>query len=145
MVLVGVVLKGSLGGTTFWWMYKVYSSCGFQQGNNIGNTSSTCRYYTLINFIRCNDSYPISILSLIFLYHPYIPSFLIQRNFYFLVSFLFLLHACMYSHQVYNSNGGLAPKIGFLVMQGWMVSSLYNVLWECIVVAYTQTTLFTNI
>ena len=85
----------------------------------------------------CSDSYPIFILSLFFLYHPYIPSFLIQRIFYFLVSFLFLLHACMYSHQVYNSNGGLAPKIGFLVVQGWMVIPFYNVLWECIVVVYT--------
>ena len=60
----------------------------------------------------CSDSYPIPILSLFFLYHPYIPYFLIQRIFHFLVSFLFLLHACMYSHQVYNSNGGLAPNIG---------------------------------
>ena len=34
---------------------------------------------------------------------------LFNSYFYFLVSFLFLLHACM-SHQVYNSNGGLAPK-----------------------------------
>ena len=106
MVFVGVVLKGSLGGTTFWWIYKVYSSCGFQQGNNIGITSSTCRHYTLSNSIMCSDSYPIPILSLFFLYHPYVPYFLFQRIFfYFLVSFLFLLHACMYSHQVSNSNG----------------------------------------
>ena len=40
----------------------------------------------------------------------------IQRIFHFLVSFLFLLHACMYSHQVYNTNGGLAPKIGLLFL-----------------------------
>ena len=33
----------------------------------------------------CSDSYPIPILSFFFLYHPYIPSFLIQRIFYFLV------------------------------------------------------------
>ena len=105
VVLVGVVLKGSLGGTTFLWVYEVYSSCSFQQGDNIGITSSTCRHCTLT--IICGDSYPIPILSLFFLYHPYILYFLIQRIFHFLVSFLFLLHACMYSHQVYNSNGGL--------------------------------------
>ena len=57
-------------------------------------------------------SYPILILSLFFLYHPYIPYFLIQRFFLFSSLLPFLLHACMYSHQVYNSNGGLAPKIG---------------------------------
>ena len=69
----------------------------------------------------CNDSYPIPILSPFLLYHPYIPHFLIQRIFPFLVSFLFLLHACMYSHQVSNSNSGLAPKIGLLLGQSWMV------------------------
>ena len=42
-------------------------------------------------------------------------------NMQFLLSFLFLLHACMYSHQVYNSNGGLAPKIGLLLRPSWMV------------------------
>ena len=26
-------------------MYNVYSCCGFQQGDNIGITSSTCRHY----------------------------------------------------------------------------------------------------
>ena len=71
-----------------------------------GIASSTCKHT-----VMCSDSYPIPVLSLFFLYHPYIPYFLIQRIFHFLVSFLFLLHACMYSHQVYNSNGGLAPKI----------------------------------
>ena len=35
----------------------------------------------------CNDSYPIPILSPFFLYHPYIPYFLIQRIFHFLVNF----------------------------------------------------------
>ena len=62
--------------------------------------------------------YPIPILSLSFIYHPYIPYL---STVYFLVSFLFLLHACMYSHQVYNSNGGLAPKIGLVLGQSWMV------------------------
>ena len=57
----------------------------YTAGNNIGITSSTCRHYTLINSIMCSDSYPIPILSLFFLYHPYIPSFLIQRIFHFLV------------------------------------------------------------
>ena len=33
----------------------------------------------------CSDSYPIPILSLFFLYHPYIPYFLIQRIFHFLI------------------------------------------------------------
>ena len=33
----------------------------------------------------CSDSYPIPILSLFFLYHPYIPYFLIQKCFHFLV------------------------------------------------------------
>ena len=88
-------------------LYKVYSSCGFQQGNNIGITSSTCKHCTLSNYTMCSNSYPIPILSLFFLYHAYIPYFLIQRIFYVLVSFPFLLHACMHtrcSHQVYNSN-----------------------------------------
>ena len=74
----------------------------------------------------CSDSYPITILSL-FLYHPYIPYFLIQRIFHFLVSFLFLLHTCMYSHQVYNSNVGLAPKIGlstWIKLNGYSYSYL---------------------
>ena len=87
----------------------------------IGITSSTCKHCTLSNSIICSDSYPIPILSLFFLYHPYIPYFLIQRIFHFLVFFLFLLHACMYSHQVYNSNGGLGPKIGLVLGQSWMV------------------------
>ena len=30
---------------------------------------------------------------------------------HFLVSFLFLLHSCMYSCKVYNTNVGLTPKI----------------------------------
>ena len=33
----------------------------------------------------CSDSYPIPVLSLFFLYHPYILYFLIQRIFHFLV------------------------------------------------------------
>ena len=79
----------------------IYLSCCFQQGNNnIGIASSTCRHCTLSNSVMCSNSYPIPILSLFFLYHPYIPYFLIQRIFHFLFSFLFLLHACMYSHQV---------------------------------------------
>ena len=78
-------------------------------------------YIFLLNSIMCSDSYPIPILSLFFSYHPYIPYFLIRRILYFLVSFLFLLHACMYSHQASNSNGGLAPKIGLLLGQSWMV------------------------
>ena len=53
-------------------------------GDNIGITSSTCRHYTLSNSIMCNDSYP-SLSCLLFLYHPYIPHFLIQRIFHFLV------------------------------------------------------------
>ena len=36
----------------------------------------------------CSDSYSIPILSLFFLYHPYIPYFLIQRIFHFLVLFV---------------------------------------------------------
>ena len=85
----------------------------------------------------CSDSYPISILSLFSLYQPYITSFLIQRIFLFSSLVPFLLHACMYSHQVSNSNGGLAPRIGLLLVQDWMVIPLYNVLWKCIVVVYT--------
>ena len=57
----------------------------YTAGDNIGITSSTCRHYTLINSIMCSDSYPIPILSLFFLYHPYIPPFLIRRIFHFLV------------------------------------------------------------
>ena len=104
-------------------MYKIYSSCDFQQGNNIGITSSTFRHYTLSNSIMCSDSYPIPILSLFFLYHPYILCFLIQIIFHFLVSFLFLLHACMYSYQVCNS---LAPKIGLVLGQIWIVIPMKN-------------------
>ena len=94
-----------------------YSSFGFQQGDNIGITSFTCRHCTLSNSVMC-DSYPIPILSLFFLYHPYIPYFLFQRIFHFLVSFLFFT-ACMFSHQVYNSSVGLDPKIG-LDKFGWL-------------------------
>ena len=99
-------------------MYRFYLSCGFYQGDNIGITSSTCRHCTLSNSVMCNDLYPIPILSL-FLYHPYILYFLIQRIFHFLVSLLFLLHGCMYSHQVYNSNVGLVPR------QSWMVIPIH--------------------
>ena len=74
----------------------------------------------------CSDSYPTPILSLFFLYHPYIPYFLIQRIFHFLVSFLFLLHACMYSHQVYNTYVDLAPKIG---LSTWTKSDGYSYLY----------------
>ena len=102
-------------------MYKVYSSCGFQQGDDIGITSLTCRHCTLSNSIICSDSYPIPILSFIPSLYPLLFN---SKNFYFLVSFLFLLHACMYSHQVYNSNGGLAPKIGLVLGQNWMVISM---------------------
>ena len=106
---------GRCGSQRFaWWhygVYKFYLSCGFQQDDNIWITSSTCRHCTLSNSVMCSDSYPIPILSFFFLYHPYIPYFLIQRIFHFLVSFLFLLHACMYSHQVHHSNVGLAPRI----------------------------------
>ena len=87
----------------------------------MGITSSTCRHYKLSNSIMCSDSYPIPILSLFFLYYPHIPSFLIQRTFLFLVSFLFLQHGCMYSQQVSNSNSGLALKIGLLLGISWMV------------------------
>ena len=76
-------------------MYKFDSSCGFQQGDKIGIASSNCRHCTLSNSIMCSDSYPIPILSLFFLCHPYIPYFLLQRICYFLVSFLFYcMHAC---------------------------------------------------
>ena len=46
---------GRCGSQRFaWWDYfwmgdKVYTSCGFQQGDNIGITSSTCRHCTLSN------------------------------------------------------------------------------------------------
>ena len=63
-----------------WWHHFLIGveslfTCGFQQGDNIGITSSTCRHCTLSNSIICSDSYPIPILSLFFLYHPYIPYF----------------------------------------------------------------------
>ena len=132
MVLVGVVLKDLLGGTTSRWVYRFYSSFGFQHGDNIGIISSTCRHCTLSNSVMCSDSYPIPILSLYFLYHPSIPYFLIQRIFHFLVSFLFLLHACMYSHQVYNSNVGLTPKIGLSTLDGYSYSYVLVVLQKCL-------------
>ena len=111
MVLVGVVLKRFA--TTFLWVYKVYSSCGFQQGNNIGITSSTCRHCTLMH------------TTSLFCLFLFIPS-LYPLVFYSLFSSLlpFLLHACMYSHQVYNSNGGLAPKIAGLSI--WTKSDGYS-------------------
>ena len=77
----------------------------------------------------CSDSYPIPILSLFFLYHPYIPHFLIQRIFYFLVSFLFYcMHAC---------TATMRPIVMVGIMLYAKVSPLYNILWECIVVVYT--------
>ena len=120
-LLLPAVCGGRCGSQRFaWWHYSLMGvkslfRLWFQQGDNIRIASSTCRHCTLSNFIMCSDSYPTSILSLFFLYHPYIPYFLIQRIFHFLVSFLFLLHACMYSHWVSNSNGGLAPKIGLVL------------------------------
>ena len=67
--------------------------------------TSTCRHCTLSNSITCSDSYPIPILSLLFLYPLLLFSSVLR----------FLLHACMYmSHQVNNSYGGLAPKIGLV-------------------------------
>ena len=93
----------------------------------------------------CSDSYPIPILSLFFLYHPYIPYFLIL--YYSLLPFL--LHAFMYCHQVYNSKGGLAPKIGFstwTMLDGYSYEQAlprYVQLIENAVV-YTKCTLFTN-
>ena len=104
--LLGTVIKRPFLASEHRGRDPTWFSCGFQQGDNIGITSSNCRHYTLINSIMCSDSYPIPILSLFFLYHPFIPSFLIQRFFHFLVSFLFLLHACMYSHQASNTNSG---------------------------------------
>ena len=111
------------------------------------------RHCTVTISIMCSDSYPIPILSLFFLYHSYIPYFLIQRIFHFLVSFLFLLHACLYSYQVSNSNSGLAPKIGLLLGQSRIVipinkhspgiSPLQCMLIENAVV-YMKSTLFTN-
>ena len=45
----------------------------------------------------CSDSYPIPILSLFFLYHPYIPYFLIQRIFHFLVMHKLYHNVCVLS------------------------------------------------
>ena len=91
----------------------------------MGRTLAIPIYKALPCFvIMCSDSYPIPILSL---YHPYIPYFLILGIFHFLISFLFLLHACMYSHQVYNSNVSLAPKIGLITwtkLDGYSYSHL---------------------
>ena len=50
------------------------SSCDFQQGDHIGIASSIGRHCTLDN--------PIPIL---FLYHPYIPYFLIQEIFFLII------------------------------------------------------------
>ena len=47
------------------------------------------------------------------------------------------MHACMYSHQVSNSNGGLAPKIGLLLVQSWMVTSMGLVLGQSLIVMLT--------
>ena len=61
----------------------------------------------------CSDSYPIPTLSLFFLYHPYIPYFLIRRMFLFsslLPFFTSCIHHTRCSHQMYNSNGDLAPS-----------------------------------
>ena len=70
------------------------SSCSFQQGDNIVITSWTYRHCTLI-IIMCSDSYPIAILSLFFLYHPYIPLLFILKNVLFYNHLPFLPHAGM--------------------------------------------------
>ena len=109
----------------------VYSSCGFQQGDNIGITSSTCRHCTLSTSIMCCDSYPIPLLSLFSLY----PLLLIQRIFYVLVSF-FLLHACMHtrcSHQVYNCNGPSSHTLDYRECSGVISLQLhFSVVHVCI-------------
>ena len=61
------------------------------------------------------------------------------------------MQACMYSHQVYNSNGGLAPKIGLVFGQHWMVIPMNEYSPHCNVCmliendVYMKSTLFTNI
>ena len=90
----------------------MHSSCGFQQGDNIGITSSTCRHCTLSNSIMCSDSYPIPSLSPFFLYHPYIPYFC--NSFFLFSSLLPHFTACMHVQPP-------APKIGLLLGQSWMV------------------------
>ena len=59
----------------------------------------------------------------------------------------------MYSHQVSNSNSGLAPKTGLLLGQSWMVipmnkHSLGISLLQCMLIenaeVYMKSTFFTN-
>ena len=106
----------------------------FTKATIIGIISSTCRHCTLGNSIMSSDSYPIPILSLFLLYHPCIPYILIQ-DILFSSVLPFLLHACMYSHQMYNSNDGLAPKIGLSTTQSWMVTPMnkhFPIMGKCI-------------
>ena len=105
MVFIGVVLKGSLGSTTSWLMYQVYSSCGFQQGDNIGITSSTCRHYTLSNSIMFSDSYTIPTLSFSFLY----PRLFNSKNF---LIFWFRFHTCNSNRKPYIKMK-LCGSVGF--------------------------------
>ena len=72
-----------------------------------------------------------SLVSFLFIPSLYPSLFNSNNIFHFLVSLLFLLHACMYSHQVYNSNVGLAPKKGLSTwtkMDGYSYSYLYTLL-----------------
>ena len=78
----------------------------FQQGDNIGITSSTCRHCTLSNSIICSDSYPIPILSLLFmlvmgLYLPQIFCYMQKYPLYYIMGVhCFCLHVnyTVYKH-----------------------------------------------
>ena len=73
------------------------------------------RHCTLSNSVMCSDSYPIPILSLFFLYHPYIPYFLIQRIFHFLLYFVILFLARCSDGQL-RLIGGSEEQYGRLEM-----------------------------
>ena len=64
----------------------------------------------------CSDSFPISILSVFFLYHPYIPSFLIQRIFYFLVLYYYCNYICIRGHQYLASHAFYIISYGFYIL-----------------------------
>ena len=70
----------------------------------------------------CSDSSHPYLVS--FLFIPFLYPLLFKEFFLFSSLLPFLMHACMYSNQVYDSNGGLAPKIGLVLGQSWMVISM---------------------
>ena len=92
------------------------------------------------------------VILIIFLCHPYIPYFLIQRIFCFLVSFLFYcMHACTVTRCTVVIVVWPPRYIGLVLGQSWMVipmNKLSPVVCKCMLienaVVYMKNTLFTK-